>query len=692
MGLLATLIYWVIVALWAGIFATVCLAYARNPKTFGTVRLLLTVLIIDTFRNIFENVYFGLYFGALYGFLPHGIVDTLGQPTLLIVPKLLNVIAACVVLGLLLMRWLPMAARERKRTVEAMRQADADLRQEMEEQRRLFEVSVDLLLLMDQERRVRRVSESARAILGRTPQEMIGRPVASFIARHSVEALEATIARTMIGEAVHDFEADCLHVHGHVVPMAFSGVWSEEAQCFFVIGRDRSERRAAQARLEHIAHFDVLTGLPNRVSLMRDLAHDLAPAPYETTARPLAVAILDLNRLKDINDTLGHRTGDQLIAAAARRLKEMVGPRMRLYRFGGDEFVFLLSEPGAPATMTETFDAVLRQMEAAYDLEGHHLFIGASLGLALAPDHGLTGEEVLANADLALYEAKASDVRQACCLFTPELRYRAVARQDLETQLRRACARGEFELHYQPQVRLADGVIVGAEALLRWRHPERGLLQPSEFIDAMARSPAALDTSTWILRTACATAAGWRQKGLPPVRMGVNLFPAQMHCGTLVEDVEQALDANGLDPSCLELEITENIALGLDESLTRTLIALRARGVGLALDDFGTGYASLSYLMRYPLSRLKLDRSFVRNLSDTAPAEDTAIVRSIVGMAHNLRLAVVAEGVETQEQAEFLRRRDCEEAQGFLFARPMPAAAFETLLAGQGEAGRRRAP
>jgi diguanylate cyclase (GGDEF)-like protein len=473
--------------------------------------------------------------------------------------------------------------------------------------------------------------------------------------------------------------------------MAFSGVWSEEAQRFFVIGRDRSERRATEARLDRLAHFDALTGLPNRASLMRDLAHHLAAGREEEAQEALTVAILDLNRLKDINDTLGHETGDRLIAAAARRLETMAGPRMRLYRFGGDEFVFLFTQPGAAPLMTETFAAVLRQMEAAYDLDGHHLFIGASLGLAIAPDHGRTGEEVLANADLALYEAKASDVRRVC-LFTPALRQRAVVRQDLDTQLRRACARVEFELHYQPQVRLADGAIVGAEALLRWRHPERGLLPPAEFIEALARSPSALDISTWILKTACATAAGWRQKGLPPVRMGVNLFPAQMHCGTLVDEVEQALAASALDPSCLELEITENIALGLDEDLTRALVALRERGVGLALDDFGTGYASLSYLMRYPLTRLKLDRSFVRNLSDTAAAEDTAIVRSIVGMAHNLRLAVVAEGVETQEQADFLRRRACEEAQGFLFARPVPAAAFETLLAAQGEAARRSAP
>ncbi|QTL04997.1 EAL domain-containing protein [Aquabacter sp. L1I39] len=689
MGFLAALIYWLIVALWAGIFATVCVAYARNPKTFGTVRLLLTVLLIDTFRNIFENTYFGLYFGALYGFLPHAIVDTLGQPTLLIVPKILNVVAACVVLGLLLLRWLPMAAREREQTVQAMLQAGADLQQEMEEQRRLFEVSVDLLLLIDHDRRLRRVSESARALLGRSPQDMIGQPATVFLDAASVPRAEIMLQTARSGVAVHDFEADCRHSGGHLVPMAFSGVWSPEARRFFVIGRDRSERRAVEARLDHIAHFDVLTGLPNRASLTRDL--DDALAEGDGAAAALAVAILDLNRLKDINDTLGHQTGDLLIAAAARRLESMAGPRMRLYRFGGDEFVFLLTEPGAATTITETFAAVLRQMEAAYDLDGHHLFIGASLGLALAPDHGLTAEEVLASADLALYEAKASDVRRVC-LFTPELRKRAVVRQDLETQLRRACARGEFELYYQPQVRLSDGAIVGAEALLRWRHPERGLLLPAEFIEALSRSPAALDISTWILKTACATAADWRAKDLPPLRMGVNLFPAQMHCGTLVDDVEQALAASALDPSCLELEITENIALGLDEDLTRALLALRERGVGLALDDFGTGYASLSYLMRYPLTRLKLDRSFVSNLSDSASSEDTAIVRSIVGMAHNLRLSVVAEGVETQEQADFLRRRACEEAQGFLFARPLTRGAFEALLASSGQAERRRLP
>jgi EAL domain-containing protein (putative c-di-GMP-specific phosphodiesterase class I) len=257
---------------------------------------------------------------------------------------------------------------------------------------------------------------------------------------------------------------------------------------------------------------------------------------------------------------------------------------------------------------------------------------------------------------------------------------RATHRRELDTELRRACVNEEFVLYFQPQVRSSDGAVIGAEALLRWQHPERGILPPGAFIDALCESAVAIETGRWILTSACKTAASWRAKGLGSIRIGVNLFPAQFRNGLLLQDVEHALSVSGLPPEALELEITENIALGREEGTLAPLKALRSKGIGIAFDDFGTGYASLSYLTRYPLTRIKIDRSFIQKIGTQSANEDTAIVRSIIVMGLNLGLETIAEGVETAVQAEFLKAQGCHELQGFLFSKPVPAAEFEQLL------------
>jgi EAL domain-containing protein (putative c-di-GMP-specific phosphodiesterase class I) len=289
----------------------------------------------------------------------------------------------------------------------------------------------------------------------------------------------------------------------------------------------------------------------------------------------------------------------------------------------------------------------------------------------------------MSNADLALYEAKSAG-GNTYRLFVPVLRAKAQARRELETELRRAYANNEFELHYQPQVRASDGVTVGVEALLRWRHPTRGVLSPGIFIDALSESPVVHDVGRWILQSACRQAASWRAMGMP-LRVGVNLFPAHFHGETLLEDVEYALKASGLPPAGLEIEITENIALNNDETSIAALKALRDRGVSVAFDDFGTGYASLSYLVRYPLTRIKIDQSFIRKIGQDSPGEEAAIVRAIIIMAHNLGLAVTAEGVETAAQAGFLRDERCEELQGYFYAKPLVVADLEAFVREQRE-------
>ena len=620
MSLAAALIYWVIIALWLGVLTTVCVAFVRNPRTFGAVRLLLSVIVVDSVRNIIENLYFGLYFGGQYGLFPAAIVGVLGNPSYLILPKVMNVVAACAVLGLLVLRWLPQASKERADADADMQEKTEALNQEAEERRRLFETSLDLILVTDRKGIFGRVSPSSLATIGYRPDEMIGHSGAEFIYLEDLEGTRREMQLARKGRQTRNFETRYVHKSGRIVPLTWSGVWSEPEQKHFFIGRDMTERKAAEEQLRQLAHFDQLTGLPNRVSLYKDIDTILKERAGDP-ARPMTVAALDLDGFKDINDTLGHPVGDRLLQEVARRLTS-ASDGNRVYRLSEDEFVLALENCGDPLVATGVMETILKHLTGQIDLDGHQLFITASVGMAIAPAHGSDVDDLLANADLAIYDAKAAGGR-SCRLYVPTLRARAKHRRELDTELRRACANQEFVLHFQPQVRSSDGAVIGAEALLRWHHPERGILAPGAFIDALCKSAVAIETGRWILMTACKTAASWRAKGLPPIRMGVNLFPAQFRNGSLLQDVEHALSESGLPPEALELEITENIALGREDGTLSPLKELRARGVGIAFDDFGTGYASLSYLTRYPLTRIKIDRSFIQKIGAQSAAEDT---------------------------------------------------------------------
>lgn len=677
MNLAAALIYWAIVALWLAVLGTVIVSYIQNPRTFGATRLLLSVVAIDTIRNIIENLYFGLYFGAQYGLFPGAIVGVLGNPNLLIIPKLINVAAACVVLGLLLLRWLPTALQERAQVDEEMREKSDALKQEAEERRRLFETSLDLIFITDRQGNFLRVSPSSTAILGYSPTEMIGHNAIEFIYPDDLERTRGEMRLARAGQHTRNFETRYVHKDGRVVTLAWSGVWSDPEQKHFFFGRDMTERKVAEEKLRHLAHYDQLTGLPNRVSLQRDL-NELANLVAGDDCRPTAIAMLDLDGFKDINDTLGHSIGDQLLQEVSHRLTA-IAARGQVYRLGGDEFVLVLPNCGDPREVVSVVNSILKRLGERFEINDHRLFIGASAGIAIAPADGSNVDDLIASADLALYDAKAAG-GHTYRLFMPALRAKAQARRELDTELRRAFSDKEFVLYFQPQLRTKDDAVVGAEALLRWQHPERGIVTPGAFIDALAASPVALDVGRWILHAACAHAAAWRLAGLPPIRIGVNLFPIQFHDGALLKDVEAALLESGLPADALELEITENIALGHDEAMLEPLRAIRAKGVGLAFDDFGTGYASLSYLTRYPLTRIKIDQSFVRKISDKSGPEESAIVRSMIVMAHNLGLEVIAEGVGTSEQAQFLRTQKCDEVQGFLYAKPLPAQEFAKYL------------
>jgi diguanylate cyclase (GGDEF)-like protein/PAS domain S-box-containing protein len=680
MSMAAALVYWIITSIWLAVLATVTIAFFKNGRTFGTSRLLLIVVAIDTCRNIIENIYFGLYFGAQYGIFPQVIVSVLGQPTLLIVPKLINVAAASVVLGLLLLRWLPLAQKERTRAETDVLEKSAALNQEIEEHRRLFDTSVDLIVVTDRARVITRISASSARILGYAPEEMVGQYGGDFIAPECLGLMRSELIASVKGEAIRNFETDFIHKDGYPVTLAWTGVWSAKAQRFFMIGRDTREQKAVEVKLRHLAHIDQLTGLPNRVSLMDDVAKILEPVAGAT--RHVSIALFDLDGFKDVNDTLGHSAGDKLLGEVAVRMGEFSPDGSQTYRLGGDEFVLVLPDCRDPIAATSHVEVILQSFEKPFKIGRDRIRVGASAGIAIAPADGADPEDLIASADLALYDAKGAGGRKYR-LFRPSMRAKVQARREMETELHRAAVEKEFVLHYQPQLRLNDGVVVGAEALLRWQHPTRGLLPPSAFIDALSRSPEALLVGGFVLQEACMAAASWKASGLPPIRVGVNLFQAQFREDVLLQDVKNTLLASKLPPDLLEIEITENISLGNQDKIIPTLLSLREMGVGIAFDDFGTGYASLKCITQYPLTRIKIDRSFVQRIGLECSAEDTAVASSIIAMAHNLGLAVTAEGVETSAQAAFLQARDCEEVQGFLYARPMPAAEFEALVVRQ---------
>ncbi len=426
--------------------------------------------------------------------------------------------------------------------------------------------------------------------------------------------------------------------------------------------------------LRHLAHYDQLTNLPNRSLFGNRLTKITASGDRA------AMLLLDLDGFKEINDTLGHGTGDALLKAIASRLLSCFGQNETVARFGGDEFAILLPDVNDPDVAVYIAERVLDAFAMPFEADGHNLRMSTSIGMVIAPMHGKTPEDLMVHADLALYKAKA-DGRNRYQMFVPDLRERAAARLLLKNELHQAFVEGQFKLHYQPQVGLPDGRIAGAEALLRWQHPERGLLYPAAFLPTLEADPLAQAVGDWTIREACRQAARWRDAGLPPIRMGVNLFAAQLRSGRLTDTVMEALTASGLPAEALELEITENIALQYDDPMQTCLSDLRARGVGIAFDDFGTGFASLSMLKRFPLTRLKLDRSFVQDLQ--TDQRDLAIVEAVLAMGRSLGLQIIAEGIETTSQAIVLTTMQCDEGQGYLYSKPVPAPAFEKLLAGE---------
>ena len=537
--------------------------------------------------------------------------------------------------------------------------------------------SPDGIVCADHEGRVTFWNSAAEQLFGYEPREALGRGIDLIVPDRmrgghggGLKRVAEGGAPKLVGTTV---ELPAQRRNGSEFPIELSlSMWREGgAASFGAIMRDISERRAHEERLHRLAHLDALTELPNRTVLRRRLEEIVA------SERPAAVLAVDLDGFKAVNDTLGHSAGDRVLVEVAARLVACMESTATVARLGGDEFAVILPDENDPMGVARVTDSIAESLAKPFMVEGREMHLGASVGAALFPLHGLHAEDLLSAADLALYAAK-DDGRQCRRFFEPGLRQAAVLKQSQDSELRHAVERGEFELFYQPQVRATDGALVGAEALLRWRHPERGLLSPAAFLPALETGVLAADVGTWILRTACRQAAEWRRGSCPDFRMGVNLFGVQFRSGDLAATVRDVLRETHLPPSSLELEITENIILQHDEAMITPLRELRDEGVCIAFDDYGTGYASLSLLKRYPLTRLKVDQTFVRDMCESPT--DAAIVRAVIQLGKAFNLEVIAEGVETEQQRAMLARKGCDELQGYLFGRPVSRDDFNAFF------------
>ncbi|KAF1044144.1 putative bifunctional diguanylate cyclase/phosphodiesterase [Xylophilus sp.] len=465
--------------------------------------------------------------------------------------------------------------------------------------------------------------------------------------------------------------------NGEVFPemMSLSAVRDADGQvrqyvCLFT---DLSERKDSEARLEFLAHYDPLTGLPNRTLFLRRLEQALAEAAGSGQA--LAVLLLDVDRFKDVNDSYGHPVGDQLLRHVGRSLGRHLRHGDLLARFGGDEFAMLVRQTGELEPRIAAIMAALSQPWQSPD--GLELASSVALGVCLYPLQAASAQELVQGADAALYRAK-HEGRGLYRYYADEMTAAARERLALETRLRRAVAAGQLELHYQPQVEVASGRITGAEALLRWNDPQEGMVPPARFIAVAEESGLIGEIGGWVIAEACRQGQRWRAAGLPPLTIAVNVSPRQFLLTDVAGWTTRMLAETGFPPQQLELEITEGALMAREHDGLRLLRRLRELGVRIAIDDFGTGYSSLAYLKRFPLDVLKIDRSFIADVPGSA--EDTAISAAIIAMGHSLGVQVLAEGVETAAQLEFLRGKGCDAYQGYLRSRPVPAQAFEALV------------
>ncbi len=546
----------------------------------------------------------------------------------------------------------------------------------------VLEQVADAVMVTDAGGRIEYVNAAFEAVTGWRREEVLGRtPAILRSGLHDEGFYRRLWTRLRAGEAVREVFANrrrdgsLYHEDKTITPVRDA---TGRITHFVSTGRDVTEHLRDRERLAFLAHHDPLTGLPNRVLLLERLGQSLARARRH--GRGAAVLLLDLDGFKVVNDSLGHSAGDALLREAARRLRAAVRDDDTVARFAGDEFALLLEDLAAAGDVERVAAKVRRALEPPFEVAGREVSLSASLGAALHPLDGDAPEDLLRCASTALHRARAGG-RGGFRFYAAEMRARSDRRLDLESRLRHALDRGELELHYQPQVRLADGRVTCLEALLRWTHPVLGRVPPGEFVPVLEETGLIVPVGEWVLATACRQLRAWREAGLTGFAVAVNVSGAQLARPAFAEEVLAVLAREGVPPGggCLELELTESLLMADVEASAARLARLREAGVRIAVDDFGTGHSSLAYLKRLPIQVLKIDRSFVADLH--RDPDDRAIVRAILALGRSLGLEVLAEGVERREQLEFLRREGCDAMQGYLVSPPVPAEALPRVVA-----------
>jgi diguanylate cyclase (GGDEF)-like protein/PAS domain S-box-containing protein len=564
--------------------------------------------------------------------------------------------------------------------VLARRRTEAALQDSEQRFRQLVTMSSDWYWEQDEHLRFTHIDGGMAAKSGVAPERLLG-----LTRWETVEGMEhsswgqAHIACLMAREPFANLEYASRDDNGALRWFCVNGepVFDQHQQFkgYRGTGTDITARKLTEQRIQHVAQHDVLTGLPNR-SLLQDRLSQ-AVAYSVRSGHPVWVMLIDLDRFKFVNDSMGHKAGDVLLMTIAARLRSALRDTDTVARLSGDEFVLILTEHDQEQLTAEIVQRLMDAVARPVMLGSKEFFVTCSIGVAVHPTDGASASGLIEHADIAMYRAKKLG-RNNFQFYTPAMNEEAMERVRIESALRNALERGEFVLHYQPQVNLVSGQVVGMEALIRWQHPELGVVAPHRFITVAEETGLIVPIGAWVMRTACAQNKAWQDAGLGQLRVAVNLSARQFGAPNLLADIGAVLEATGLAPALLEIELTESLFMSDVNLAVETLHGMKKLGVNLSIDDFGTGYSSLSYLSRFPIDVLKIDRSFVSDI--TRDASDAAIVASIIALAHNLKLDVIAEGVETAEQLDYLRRHRCDEMQGYYFSKPLAAAEFEQLL------------
>ncbi|NET32353.1 MAG: EAL domain-containing protein [Cyanothece sp. SIO1E1] len=556
------------------------------------------------------------------------------------------------------------------RTQLERKQVEAALQRTHEEMIDILESISDAFFAVDKDGLFSYLNKQAEALLAESREALLGQSVWNVLPE-SAEWLRDALKQVMKARSAMHLEGeltspDNIWLDCHIYPR-------QEGLSLYC--RDVTERKRAEAHLSYLANHDVLTNLPNRALFMDRLEQALSRAPWRS--RIVALMFFDLDRFKFVNDSLGHAAGDQLLKLVAQRLSDCMREGDTVARLGGDEFVVTLVDIADAEDIHKIAQKFLKAFVQPFNIDGRDLFVTPSIGVSIFPNDGDDAGNLMRNADIAMYRAKDLGGNHYA-IYAHGMSAQARTRLALEAELRCALERRQLRLYYQPLLDLNSQAIVGAEALLRWQHSELGIVEPLEFIWLAEENGLIVSMGEWVLRTACEQVKAWQAAGLPPISIAVNLSNRQFRQANLLEVVQQTLEATDLAPNQLELELTENIITRNADNAIQTLHKLRQLGIKLSIDDFGTGYSSLGYLKRLPLDALKIDMSFVEDI--TTSADNAAITGAIIAMAHKMNLTVVAEGVETEAQRDFLLRQGCDRFQGYLVSPPIPAEKFAQLL------------